>query len=137
MKECEICHKSFCFCKHRKFTATITHKFEGSKEAEVNKRLRNARSKMGSLDLKASVGSYPYSANKNRYDKALIDEAVSKLASLMINYSYSEEETEKVIAGLMDSVNAEVSQHYQEMEADRVYEEMKEEQAFSEGKNDR
>ena len=128
-KECEICGKTFCFCKHKKFTATITHIFEGSNEREINKRLSRANKLMINLDLKASVGTYPHSVNKNTYDKALIQKAVDNLASLMISYNYDEEQMEKLIAGLMDSVRVEVDQHYQEMEYDRAYDQMKDDQA--------
>jgi hypothetical protein len=129
MTKCKICKKEyFCNCKNKKYTAEITLKFSGNDKAEVEKRLKEANRKLHSVDINSNMSVFPNNAEENEYDKAVIEDAVWKLASLSIEYGYQEDEMDEVLDNLSETIQMKLNQYYQELSEEMAYERYKEEQ---------
>lgn len=128
MKVCNICGRTTCLCDYKRFIAKVDFLFEAKTEKECNKKLQKFYDGLKKADLKGySRATYPGACHKNGYGADVYKQIVEKFAKLVISYGYDQEQISKLIDGLMDDVEAEVSQQREDLEADMAYERMKEE----------
>lgn len=129
-KKCPICRgQTFCNCENKKFIADIVFHFSGKDKEEVTKRLKDFRANVQDLNG-ASMASFPGQVHENRYDKEVMDKIVDKFVSLVVNYNYTDDEIEEELANLKGRIDEEVTQYYNESQAEAAYERHKEDEFF-------
>jgi hypothetical protein len=117
-----------CFCKHKKFVAKVTYRFEGKTEAECNKKLKEFYATKDNAKGFSSA-TYPGSCHKNTFDKAIQEQIVDKFVNLMMNYGWALDEVDALIEELPDRIDQAANQYAEEVAADMAYDAYKDRMA--------
>jgi len=128
MEACKICSKYMCFCKNKKYKATVVFRFTGKDKEDVEKRLSDFNTNVGKIKDGASIISWDCGARENHYDKDIKSEIIGLFVSLGVNYNYDEEQIQELIEDLKSEVPEAINTEIEADMADRAYDEMKDRQ---------
>ena len=134
VKICEFCNKDYsalnqCYCgmKNRKFTAKIELSFNGTSQAEVEKRLHKTNQLINKFvvgkdkSILYNTGCFEGNAIPNKFDEGVKQKIRDLFLTLVSTYHYQDEQIVIFIKELPHLIEQDVREYYSELHAEQEF----------------